>query len=157
MWPFDKNKTDKVNHSKMLSEDKNSEKIGSEETKPRKKDFENLKSDTLKEFDKKVDSLISEHKTWLEQYQRNMKNITESYDRRIKEFDTKVNIVRETLEKNIDIRKDLIESLGKVLDFDKVVKYQTSGIIDFPNDLGDLRALGDGNWEIIILVKRIEE
>ena len=86
-----------------------------------------------------------------------MKNITESYDRRIKEFDTKVNIVRETLEKNIDIRKDLIESLGKVLDFDKVVKYQTSGIIDFPNDLGDLRALGDGNWEIIILVKRIEE
>ncbi len=123
----------------------------------RNKGFESFKSDTIVEFNKKVDSLMSDHKIWLEQYQRNTENITKNYERRINEFESKVNIIRESLEKNIDNRKEVIDSLNKVIDFDKVIKYQTSGLIDIPNELGDLRALDNGNWEVIILAKKIDK
>ncbi len=119
--------------------------------------FESFKSDTIDEFNKKVNALMSEHKIWLEQYQRNMKNTIENYERRTNDFEAKINIVRETLEKNIDNKKEVIESLSKIINFDKVIKYQTSGLIDIPNELGDLRALDDGNWEVIILAKKIDK
>ena len=156
-WPFDKSKADKTEYKNKVETEEIANQVTDETASQKKEKFEKLKSGTLKEFDKKVDALMSEHKVWLEQYLRNMKSATENYDRRVNEFDTKVNIIRETLEKNIDARTDIIESLGNILDFDKVVKYQTSGIIDIPNDLGDLRGLGEGNWEIIILAKRIKE
>lgn len=154
MWSFLKRETE--GNKKTVDNETESSVTENIADVARKKDFENLKLNVLKEFDKRIDSLVSEHKIWSEQYQRNMKNMADSYDRRIGEFDTKVNIARESLEKGIDDRKDLIGSLNNVLDFDKVVKYKTSGIIDLPNDLGDLRNLGDGNWEIIILVKRVK-
>ena len=102
-----------------------------------------------------MDSLFQEHKVWAEQYQRTLKNMSDGYDKRSKEFENKANIIRENLEKNIDARKDVIDSLGKVLEFDKVIKYQTSGLIRI-DDLGDLRELGEGNWEVIVLAKKIK-
>ncbi len=163
MWPFDKNKTykgtDKIEQHKISNEktiEKEAERLTIKEIiNTKKKDYEKLKSSTLKEFDAKVDKTLSEHKVWLEQYQRNIKTAVENYDRRIEEFDTRINLVRETLEKNIDARKDIIENLGMILDFDRVFKYQTSGVITLPEDV-DLRRLDEGNWEIIILAKKIK-
>lgn len=159
MWPFDKDNKIKDDKTECNNDkEKNYKSLKKKEAKhdisAKEKDYEKLKLSTLKEFDIKVDQMMSEHKIWLEQYQRNIKTITENYDRRIEEFENKINLVRETLEKNIDARKDIIENLNEILDFDKVFKYQTTGIITLPDDV-DLRRLDGGNWEIIILAKKI--
>lgn len=117
--------------------------------------FERFKSDMLAQFDKKIEDVLSDHKSWLEQYQRNMKYATET----VTGFETKINAVRETLEKSIDDKKYIAERIGlnKVLEFDRIFKYQTSNIINLPNDLlTEFRDLGEvGNWEIIILAKKL--
>ena len=121
-----------------------------------KNNFTDLKMNTLEEFNIKTNKLISEYNVWMEQYKRNLNQQIKNYEKKSTEFETKIHDIKTTLINDIDNREEVLKGLKNVLDYDKIFRYQTNGLIDINDDLGHFRELGEGNYDILILVKKIK-
>ena len=164
MWDIFKLNNKKLNEQKSTEqksteqESTKSEPTKSESTKQDhiKNNFTDLKMNTLEEFNIKTNKLISEYNVWMEQYKRNLNQQIKNYEKKSTEFETKIHDIKTTLINDIDNREEVLKGLKNVLDYDKIFRYQTNGLIDINDNLGHFRELGEGNYDILILVKKIK-